>query len=278
MAKIVITSDLHLGITSPATLSMLADVIADEEPVLTVLAGDIGEGLPEIVECLKLFARVPGEVAVLAGNHDLWTQIGYSSRELWEKYLPEVVQAAGMLWLEGTTWQYDGIAVAGSLAWYDYSAVDPAIADYPAEFYAQIKDKYNMDALRIDWPWSDQQFAAQLGDAFIEQLEQLEADSNIQSILVVSHMPLFEEQMHRKSQDVDWGLGNAYFGNLSLGRRILPLNKVQTVVSGHTHLGVVSQVMRPEHPERSPLRVSVLGSDYHNPVYTVVETASLGDS
>jgi len=272
MAKIVITSDLHLGITSAATLSMLVEVIAAEEPILTVLAGDIGEGLPNIVKCLELFAHIPGEVAVLAGNHDLWTQVEYSSQELWEKQLPEVVQAAGMLWLEGTSWQRDGIAVAGSLAWYDYSAVDPAIANYPAEFYAQVKGKYNMDALRIDWPWSDQQFAAQLGDAFIERLQQLEDDPNIHSILVASHVPLFEEQMHRKSQDLDWSLGDAYFGNLSLGRRIAPMHKVQAVVSGHTHLGIISQVPRPEHPEKSPLRVSVLGSDYHTPIYTVIET------
>jgi predicted phosphohydrolase len=43
-----------------------------------VLAGDIGEGLPNVVECLRLFAQLPGEVAVLAGNHDVWARANYS--------------------------------------------------------------------------------------------------------------------------------------------------------------------------------------------------------
>src|SRR5215472_8873396 len=131
MTKIVITSDLHLGITSAATIRTLVSAIAEEEPALTVLAGDIGEGLPRFVECLKLFAQLPGEVAVLAGNHDVWARASYASQDLWEQRLPEAVQAAGMLWLEDTVWQRNGIGVAGSLVWYDYSAVDPTLPPYP---------------------------------------------------------------------------------------------------------------------------------------------------
>src|SRR5262249_9461701 len=139
MTRIVVTSDLHMGITSKATLRTLVNAIAAEGPALTVLAGDIGEGLPNFVECLKLFAQLPGDVAVLVGNHDVWKRANYSSQELWERRLPEAVQAAGMLWLEGTVWQHDGFAVAGSLAWYDYSAADPTLPPHPPELFAKMK-------------------------------------------------------------------------------------------------------------------------------------------
>ena len=139
----------------------------------------------------QLFAQLPGEVAVLAGNHDVWARANYSSQDLWERRLPEAVQAAGMIWLEGTVWQRNGVAVAGSLAWYDYSAIDPTIPSYPPEFFAERKGSYNLDAMYVRWPWSDQEFAARLGDALCERLRGLETDLSAHSVLVVSHVPLF---------------------------------------------------------------------------------------
>ncbi len=274
MTRIVVTSDLHLGITSAETLRNLASTIADEEPTLTVLAGDIGEGLSNIVGCLKLFAQLPGEVAVLMGNHDVWAREHYSSRDLWERYLPEAVQEAGMLWLEGTVWRRDGFAVAGSLAWYDYSAADAAFLGYPAEFFAERKRFYNLDARYVNWRWSDEEFAARLGDGLRDRLQVLEDDAGVRSVLVVSHVPLFDEQMLRKPYDPGWGFSNAYFGNLTLGRRVLEMSKVRAVVSGHTHIGIEGRVRRPGFAEGQALVVSVLGSDYHEPVYAVVDTAT----
>jgi predicted phosphohydrolase len=275
MARIVITSDLHLGITSASILRDLVIMIAAEEPDLTVLAGDIGEGLPNIVRCLKLFAELPGKVAVLAGNHDVWARENYSSQDLWERLLPEAVQAAGMLWLEGTIWQRDGVAVAGSLAWYDYSAADPEFLAYPPEFFAERKGYYNLDAKYVHWPWSDQEFAARVGASLCQRLQGLEDDPSVRSVLVVTHVPLFEEQMCRKPHDLHWGFSNAYFGNLTLGQQVLKMNKVQAVVSGHTHIGLRGQVKRAGFPEGHALPVSVLGSDYHAPVYEVIDTATL---
>ncbi len=76
-------------------------------------------------------------------------------------------------------------------------------------------------------------------------------------------------------RDRHWGLSNADFGNLTLGQRILEMRKVRTVISGHTHIRREAQVIRPSVPERSTLAVSVLGSDYHAPVYSVIDTAAL---
>ncbi len=271
MPRIVVTSDLHLGITSAQTLRWLANDIAIEQPDLTVLAGDIAEGLGNFAACLKLFAGLPGQVAVLAGNHDLWARDGRSSDDLWQRFLPEAVRAAGLLWLEETVWQQAGIAVAGSIAWYDYSAADSSIPPYPAELFAAEKRNYNLDARMMDWARSDVEFAAQVGDALCARVAALEQDETVQGVVIVTHVPLFDAQMLRKPGDRRWGFSNAYFGNLTLGQRLLGLRKLRAVVSGHTHIGRKGQVARPALPDLPALPVSVLPSDYDAPVYEVLE-------
>lgn len=274
MPRIVVTSDLHLGITSAQTLRGLASDIADEQPDLTVLAGDIAEGLGNFAACLKLFAGLPGQVAVLAGNHDLWVRDGHSSDELWERFLPEAVRAAGMLWLEEAVWQHAGIAVAGSIAWYDYSAVDPTLPPYPAEFFAAEKRNYNLDARMMHWARSDVEFATQVGDALCARLAAPEQDEAVQGVVVVTHVPVFDAQMLRQPHDRRWGLSNAYFGNLALGQRLLGLRKLRAVVSGHTHIGRKGQVPRPLLADMPALPVSVLPSDFDAPVYEVLELSA----
>ena len=266
---IVVTSDLHLGITKEAHIKQLAERIETEQPDLTVLAGDIGEGLDNFRSCLHLFSRLPGTVAVLAGNHDVWAQ-GHSSQDLWEFLLPEAVRDAGMLWLEDDVWRQDGVAVVGSIGWYDYSAVDPTIPPHPPEYFAAQKRKYNMDAMYVDWPWSDGEFAARVGDALWARLRQLEADPDVSSIIAATHVPLFDIQMARKPADPRWGFSNAYFGNLTLGQRILQSNKLHIVVSGHTHVGRDGLVTRPHAPGLPSIPVSVLASDYNKPAYQVI--------
>jgi Calcineurin-like phosphoesterase len=263
---IVLTSDLHLGITKEARIRQLADHIETEHPDLTVLAGDIGEGIENIRACLSLFSRL---VAVLAGNHDVWAR-GHHSQDLWERHLPEAVHDAGMLWLEDSIWQQDGVAVVGSIAWYDYSAVDPTIPSHPPEYFAAQKRHYNLDAKYVDWPWTDSEFAARVGDALCARLAQLETDPAISSIIAITHVPLFDVQMARKPTDRRWGFSNAYFGNLTLGQRLLQSQKLRAVISGHTHVGRSGTVTRPRGPDLPPIPVSVLASDYNNPVYQVL--------
>ena len=100
MSVIVVASDLHLGITKEEPIRALVERIADAKPELTVLAGDIGERLARVRECLALFEGVPGRIAVLAGNHDVWAfRDGPSSQDMWERHLPAAVREAGMIWL-----------------------------------------------------------------------------------------------------------------------------------------------------------------------------------
>ena len=93
--------------------------------------------------------------------------------------------------------------------------------------------------------------------------------------MVVTHVPICEEQMCRKPGDRAWGFSNAYFGNLTLGRRVLAMPKVRVVVSGHTHIGREGVVTRPDVPDLPPVRVSVVDSEYNSPGYLVVKSAEL---
>ena len=274
MARIVVTSDLHLGITTADELRGLVEKITAEQPDLTVLAGDIGEGIENVRACLGMFKGLPGKVAVLMGNHDLWTERN-DSQELWEKLLPDAVREAGMIWLEDAVWrggEGDGVAVAGSMCWYDYSAVDPAAPPHDADWFAEYKGQYNPDAYFINWQWLDQQAAQTLGDALVERLRTLEDDPAVRAVMVVTHVPLFRVQMFYKPDDLRWGTGSAFFGNMTLGERLLPMRKLRRVISGHTHVGREGVVQRSDAP---PLPVWVIPSDYHTPTYLTVETGEL---
>jgi predicted phosphodiesterase len=266
MTRVVVTSDLHLGITDQETLKRHAVAIAAEAPDLTVLAGDIGEGLERFRACLDIFRDLPSQVAVLAGNHDVWARYGHHSAQLWERDLPEATQAAGMIWLEEDVWQRDGLAVTGSIAWYDYSAAAPHLGK-TTEFWAKNKGRWNADAWYVDWEWSDQEFARRVGDALVERVARLEADPTVEAILVATHVPLYEEQMLRKPHDLGWTFGNTYFGNLTLGERLLFANKLRAVISGHTHIPRDAMHSRAS----SSLPVKVIPSEYRKPASITFE-------
>lgn len=272
MTRVIITSDLHLGITREDQIRPLVARIAAEEPELTMLAGDIAEGIQNFAHCLTLFQDLPGEVGIIAGNHDVWSR-GRSSQDLFQNELPALTRAAGMHWLEGDEWRRDDLAVVASLAWYDYSAADATLPSMPATWYAAQKGRYNMDAQFVDWPWSDVDFAERLGNALCERLARIEHDAAIARVLVVTHVPLVEEQMCRKPGDARWGTSNAYFGNLTLGNRVLAFPKVAAIVSGHTHIGREATIPSPIAPEGAPIHVSVIPSEYGRPAFVVVETS-----
>ncbi len=276
MTKIVITSDLHLGITKREEIEPLVAAISAEGPDLTVIAGDIGEGVVNIRDCLALFQGAPGEIAVIGGNHDVWAlsapwKLGEpGSQEMWERALPGAVRDAGMRWLETEDWRAGSLAVAGSIAWYDYSGAAEDIPPQTEEYWVDLKRKMHPDAKFINWPWSDVAFAAARADALVKLMTQLEADTSVASVLLVTHVPVFREQLVIKQEIPNWGYGNAFFGNLTLGERLRGMRKLRAVVSGHTHIGVKATTTH----EMGPLPVWVTTSDFHKPSYVVYDSTT----
>ncbi len=261
--KVAVTSDLHLPATRAEVILDLAGDIAAFEPQVLVVAGDIGESPSHIERCLSLLKEiVECPILVVAGNHDLWGREARSIR-LWEVLVPETVRRTGCIWLEGDAWVREGVAVAGTIAWYDYSAADPAVQAAP-EVFAREKRHFNVDGVLIDWPWTDPQFAAHVAEPFLATLDRLEADPAVRQTIVVTHVPLLECQMCRRPHDRHWGFSNAYFGNLTLGRQVLARRKVTHIVSGHTHVGRQA-VLRLD--DGRTVEAHVLASDYGRPVW-----------
>ncbi len=264
--KLAVTSDLHLPITPAETIAALAREVAAAGPDAFAIAGDVAESPVELRRCVELIVDiVPCPILVLVGNHDVWCRDARSQNK-WEVELPAIVKDCGCRWLEGDAFVRDGVAVAGTIAWYDYSGADPSIRATERVF-AENKRFFNMDAVMIDWPWSDRQFAEMVSTPLLATLDRLEADTSVRQVVAVTHVPVLECQMCRDSGNPDWAFSNAYFGNLTLGEKMLQRNKVTHIISGHTHVGRRGAVAAGERT----VQACVLPSEYGAPAWEWVE-------
>jgi len=266
--RVVVLSDTHYLPQYRTLLEKTVTEVAALNPDCVIAAGDVGERLMGFDAMLALLSHVPCPRLILAGNHDLWARDGLSSQQLWEHELPRLTHGHGAIWLEGENWVNDGLGVCGTLAWYDYTGKDPAINMTDAD-YATNKAQIVMDGSLINWPWTDQAFAAQIGAAFTERLAALEADPAVREILVVTHAPIFMEAVVRKPGNYAWNVGNAYFYNLTLGPIVSASPKVSAVISAHTHERVTATVAGTHRP----IELRVIPADYGKPAYVVIDYA-----
>jgi Transposase len=70
----------------------------------------------------------------------------------------------------------------------------------------------------LDRGWDDIAFAARIGAGVTTRLAALDADPDIDAILVATHVPIFAEQLVRRPHESR--LISAYFANLTLGKRV----------------------------------------------------------
>lgn len=79
--------------------------------------------------------------------------------------------------------------------------------------------------------------ARYLQRGFDRRLALLQSDPIVKQILVVTHMPIFDELIPTYPQSEKWSLLRAYMGNLALGEIVRTCPKVTHVISGHLHRG-----------------------------------------
>ncbi len=269
--RIVVTADTHFHAQWQSELARTVQEIADLRPDCVIHAGDVGETVDSFARMLDLLRLLHCPCLVLPGNHDLWSNLGVNSEALWAEILPRLTQEHEMIWLEDTIWTQAGLGVCGTIGWYDYTGRDPSINWTDAQYF-MAKGQFMMDGLRINWPWNDLDFSAKVGQAFGDRLHHLESDPTIREILVVTHVPTFEATIVRKPDDTAWKVNNAYFYNLTLGKRIAASPKVTRVVSGHTHCGIKTCV----EGAAGMIDVRVLAADYGKPAYLVLDYPSQG--
>lgn len=266
--RVLISSDLHVELTGLAPIRRLIAGMDREQPDLVVLAGDLGNPARLFEQCLACFLPLNCPVAVVPGNQDLWSGLGESSIRLYEEILPEITRGMGFYWLEeGPLVLSEGLALCGSIAWYDYSARDPSMKCGDEEI-SHYKAKCNLDAERIDWEFSDQVFAERCRHRIQRQLIDLEENDAVERIMVVTHVPLFESQIERHPDDEEWVENNPFFGHLTMGEALRGFHKVRWVVSGHTHMGLNGLV---EREGIDPIATAVVPSDYFKPRWVTLE-------
>jgi hypothetical protein len=259
--KLAITSDLHLPVTPVEKLAGLARAVAESAPDAFVIAGDLAESLADFSRVLGLFRKeLTCPVAVIPGDVDFWARPPYDSRRLWTDLLPKAAVDAGCVWLEGASLKLGKAALAGSVGWYDYSAAPMAGMVSDLEF-AQQKYLHSADALRIDWDYSDPEFAGLASAGLLAALDGLEYDTSVEQVVVATHFPLFEGQLVRQPGT---NFASAYSGNLTLGRKVAARPKVTHVVSGHTRQPRRGELAREGLP---PVEFHLLPGDYQAPTW-----------
>jgi len=266
--RVLVTADLHVEASGPEPVRRLVAGMDREHPDLVVLAGDLGNPATCWEECLACFLKLDCPVAVLPGNHDVWFGGGASSEELYRRLLPRRTRELGFHWLEDAPLRLPGgVAVAGNIGWYDYSARAPEQAQTD-EFLIKNKARWAADAWKIDWGWNDFELAADCRVRLNAHLAELENDAATKNVLVVTHVPTFEEQLVRRPEHVEWSAGTAFFGHLTMGEEIARHSKVRYAIAGHTHVGTSGVV---EREGMAQIDVAVVASDYLRPRWITVD-------
>ncbi len=279
--RIAATSDLHFDpdnkvLTPPTLIAAAADAFLAQQqnqpPDLVILAGDLGHGRRNFQECVEIFTKRCKNVAVIAGNHDVWRdpEEEHTSWHMWEHELPRICRDVGAIWLEQQDIQLGALRVVGSMAWYDYSGIPDTFVKYKRDpdLVRQLKRMLNNDANWIDWSYSDLDFAAILRRQLIERIQKAQDDPAVKAIAVATHVPILWEQMETKNDDEAWSLSNAYFGHMTLGEAVRNVEKLRLVLSGHTHIGKHGVIQR---QEMKPLQYHVVPSDYQEPKISLLD-------
>ncbi|MEJ2210962.1 MAG: metallophosphoesterase [Anaerolineae bacterium] len=266
--RIVVSADVHYRPRWAEAARRLARQVRQAQPDCFVLAGDVGHPLANFERGLALFADLDCPRLALAGNHDLWSG-EHSSQELWDHLLEEAARRAGFAWLDRENVILGGLGICGTLGWYDYSARDPALP-LDARDYFINKGMFTNDGSFVDWAHTDQAFARRLLDAFGQRLAALCEDETISHVLVATHVPPFRESLvaaPAREGAPEGDPASAYYGNLTLGRRIVTCPKVTHVVSGHTHHGGHWRIAT----DHGFIESYVVGSDYGQPACLVLD-------
>jgi predicted phosphodiesterase len=240
--KIILTSDIHYGNLcelegngefTVAEHKKFAALIHAEKPDVLIVTGDCGETCIDEMNLFRFFETYKnphGTSICIPGNHDLWLHPDDKGTH-WEKYDRFFKQAErnGWIALRDDIWQKDGIVVAGSMGWYDFSSADPVYSLTPEDW-----DRWH--------PWSDYR-AMKMKSAvevakkriaeFKTSLSKIPPVDQRKALIVISHFPAFSRLMaigEFPSPDV----GAAFMGNYEMGKMVAEVDP-QLFFCGHTH-------------------------------------------
>lgn len=263
--RIAITADLHYGPRHGAGQRATHDLVkhlGETAPDLTILAGDIGAG-DDFARCLALFDRVPGLKACVPGNHDVWVKLGDErgdSLRVYREHLPRVCRDHGFHYLDDgpLTVPAAGLAVVGTMNWYDYSWGVDALPDLADDWEERLRTKRFLrgrhnDANFVRWPLDDAGFTRECVATFGRHLA-----ATTGPVLAVTHHPPFRQLNWPREgpRTLDGTLWECYSGNVAM-ESLLAENagRVSRVFCGHTHYA--------RDGDHAGIKGFNVGGDYH---------------
>jgi predicted phosphohydrolase len=265
MLSLAVTADLHMNHSrgQRANDALLA-FLRDNTPDVLILAGDVAASV-SFGASLERFADLPCHKAVTPGNHDLWVPTDHPDDSLhaYEVSMPEEAARHGFHWLDGGPMllpEY-GLAIAGSVNWYDYSwAIDKLRQLYPEEEHRLASKRFTRgrhnDAVFVRWPLNDVSFTERVTSNLERHLN--EALDAVPACIVVTHHPPVPGMSFpgpRPGYTLDSLLWDAFAGNTATERLLTRhAGRIPFAFCGHTH--------RENETRIGPMRGMNIGGGY----------------
>jgi len=259
-------TDLHLDHTSPEKASAFIREMADKNPSLAVITGDISTA--ETVDKWLLFMDRAFKCPVyfVLGNHDYYHG---SIKEVREKVQQITLYSQRVRWLQelGVVMLTPNTALIGCDGWGDARLGDFDHADTKMSDYFFIKELIGLDRQQI------KRVIQSIGTESANYIARVlpEAMNHAQYIIIATHVPPFSEACWHQGRrgDAKW-LPNYTCG--ALGEVIQPAamnNMYQQflVLCGHTH-GFADVHILPN------LHIKVGEVEYGNPIIQDIITVS----
>lgn len=262
--RILVTADLHYD--SPRsrkpTQELAQQVLRTGGDALVLVGDCAGASHQDLRDCLAMFAAFGGQKFLVPGNHCLWCLPEEDSLQRYERIVPAIAAEEGFSVLDHAPARLGGLALAGSVGWYDYSYRDESL-EIPLEFYQakvapgaarylpqhrhlfethrhrlhqrhfEITSRW-MDGVHARLPVSDLEFLDYLVAKLARQLQQLAEDPSVTRVAAfVHHLPF--KSLVPQDRPAKLAFAAAYLGSDRLGETLLACPKLGWIYCGHSH-------------------------------------------
>jgi len=262
--RLIVTADLHYNHarSKAGAIDLIDEMNRAGGDVLLVIGDAAAADGDDLEQCLSKF-KSAGPKLFVAGNHELWTR-GPDSYELYHQVLPRRIRDLGWQWIEAEPFVADGLAIVGSIGWYDYSFAQHSLA-IPERFYEQkvspgAAERFPELAYLLEGSdisaqsrevvarWNDGKFVKLQRDdrTFLEELitrldRNLAAVQDSDRIIAAIHHLPFRELLP-PSRGSQWDFAKAYLGSEKIGQCLQRYKQVTHVLCGHSHWPAEAQI------------------------------------
>jgi predicted phosphohydrolase len=249
--SIAVTADLHLNhARGQAANDALLAFLRRNVPDVLVIAGDVAASV-SFGAGLARFAGLPCLKIVTPGNHDLWVPTDHPTDSLhaYRELLPAEAARHGFHWLDGgpLIFREQGLAIAGSVNWYDYGwAIQAMQRLHPDELHRLESKRFERgrhnDAVFVRWPLDDAGFTALVAEALGRHIEEALAEVSA-CVVVTHHPPLYSMSFPRwgPPMELEQLMWDAFAGNPRVERLLMRhASRIPFAFCGHTHRGATA--------------------------------------